>query len=139
MSSEIDRLKSQSRQERLKNALKSKALNMNQGLMVRMDDICRSIQGDNVDHTVRDLYDILWSYYEVARKRFVDVVCMQGAALHLVTGPDTPLKVFSSNFVIGLKPEQLEIIAGEDLTLRRKRAELIRQIENLEHGKRILN
>ena len=30
----------------------------------------------NMEHTVRDIHDILRSYYKVARKRFVDNVCM---------------------------------------------------------------
>lgn len=92
----------------------------------------------NADHTIHDLHDILKSYYKVARKRFVDVVCMQGADFHLAMGPDTPTKVFSLNFVANLKPEQLERICGETLATRKKRAELIREISNLENGKRIL-
>jgi len=43
----------------------------------------------NMEHTVRDIHDILRSYYKVASKRFVDNVCMQGRDYHLITGPDT--------------------------------------------------
>jgi hypothetical protein len=35
----------------------------------------------NIAHIVQDLSDILRSYYKVARKRFVDNVCMQAAGL----------------------------------------------------------
>lgn len=108
------------------------------GRMVKLDTVHQNAHMSNVDHTVRDLHDILKSYYKVARKRFVDVVCMQGADFHLVTGPDTPTKVFSPSFVTGLKPEQLERIAGETLTTRKKRAELVREISSLEKGKKIL-
>ncbi len=91
----------------------------------------------NEDQTIDDLHDILKSYYKVARKRFVDVMCMQAADFHLVTGPDAPTKVFSPTFVGGLSTEQLAAIAGEDLLTKRKRGELTRKIENLEIGKKI--
>lgn len=106
--------------------------------MVKFDTLDQNAHMSNVDHTTRELHDILKSYYKVARKRFVDVVCMQGADFHLVTGPDTPAKVFSPSFVTNLKPEQLERICGETLTTRKKRAELTREINNLENGKKIL-
>ena len=48
--------------------------------------------GSNLKHTVDDLHDILHSYYKVARKRFVDIVCMQAADYFLVTGHDAPIK-----------------------------------------------
>ena len=92
----------------------------------------------NLDHTVCDLHDILHSYYKVARKRFVDNVCMQAADYHLVTGPDAPVKVFCPSFVSDLTPEQLEAIAGEHKVTRRKRAELTREIESLENGRKLL-
>ena len=63
----------------------------------------------NADHTIHNLHDILKFYYKVARKRLVDVLCMQqGADFHLATGPETPTKVFSLNLVTNLKPEQME-------------------------------
>lgn len=49
----------------------------------------------NMEHTLRDIHDILKSYYKVARKRFVDNVCIRGTDCHLTTGPDTPLRIFS--------------------------------------------
>lgn len=106
--------------------------------MVELDTINQNAHMSNVDHTIRDLHDILQSYYKVARKRFVDVVCMQGTDFHLVNGPDTPTKLFSPSFVADLKPEQLERIAGETLMTRKKRAELTREINNLENAKKIL-
>lgn len=128
-----------SRQERLKSSMEKRAVELaGYGRMVELDTVYQHAHMSNVDHTVHDLHDILKSYYRVARKRFVDVVCMQGADFHLVTGPDTPTKVFSPSFVTGLNPEQLERIAGETLTTRKKRAELVREISNLENGKKIL-
>jgi hypothetical protein len=92
----------------------------------------------NTKHVVQDLHDILFSYYKVAWKRFVDSVCMQAADHHLVNGPETPLSLFSPTFVTVLTPEQLETIAGEDHGTRRTRARLKRDIASLETAKKIL-
>jgi hypothetical protein len=64
---------------------------------------------------------------------------MQAADYHLVTGPDSPLRLFSPAFVTKLKEEQLMEIAGEDTALRRKRAALIKKIADLEAGKKVLS
>lgn len=106
--------------------------------VVALHDIGHTFNVSNLEHTIQDLHDILRSYYKVARKRFVDNICMQGADHHLVTGPDTPIKVFSPAFVADLSAEQLEVIAGEDVSTKRKRAELTREIANLEKGKKVL-
>lgn len=92
----------------------------------------------NTEHIVQDLHDILFSYYKVARKRFVDGVCMQAADHHLVSGVQTPLALFSPRFVSSLNMEQLELIAGEDLGTRRRRAQLNRDVASLEEAKKIL-
>lgn len=105
---------------------------------VALHDVGHAFNASNLEHTIQDLHDILRSYYKVARKRFVDNVCMQGADHHLVTGPDTPIKVFSPAFVADLSEEQSEVIAGEDVSTKRKRAELTREIANLEKGKKVL-
>lgn len=107
------------------------------GQIVKLDSIVESSRASNLEHTVQDIHDILHSYYMVARKRFVDVVCMQAADYHLVTGPMSPVKMFSPSFVSELR-QQLEFIAGEDASTRRKRAELDREIANLDKGKKIL-
>ena len=93
--------------------------------------------GSYSKHTVDDLHEILHSYYTVARKRFVDIVCMQAVDYFLITGHDAPIKVFSPKFVSELTDEQLEAIAGEDLVSKRKREDLKRKIDNLEAGKKI--
>lgn len=109
------------------------------GNYVKLDAVMQiTNKASNLEHTVDDLHDILKSYYKVARKRFVDVLCMQAADFHLVTGPDTPIKVFSPAFVSELTTGQLETIAGEDVVTKRKRAELKREIESLENGRKLL-
>lgn len=106
--------------------------------VVAVDTVYKHAQKSNTDHAIHNLYDILKSYYHVARKRFVDVVCMQAADFYLVAGPDTPTKVFSPSFVANLPPKQLQKIAGETSTTLLKRAELKREIRNLEEGRKIL-
>lgn len=106
-------------------------------MVVKLDAIQSVTTGSNLKHTIDDLHDILHSYYEVARKRFVDTVCMQAVDYFLLTGHDAPIKVFSPKFVSELTNEQLEAIAGENLVIKRKREDLKRKIENLEAGKKI--
>lgn len=116
-----------------------RVVDQNQGKVVKFDAILNQgvTTNSNLKHTVDDLHDILHSYYKVARKRFVDVVCMQATDYFLVTGHDSPIQVFSPKFVSDLTNEQLEAIAGEDLVSKRKREDLKRKIENLEMGKKI--
>jgi len=123
----------------MKSGIATKALdNCKHGSVVPLDLIMQNHPMNNVDHTIRDIHDILYAYYKVARKRFVDNVCMHAAIYHLVHGPDTPLKLFSPKFVNGLTNEQLQEIAGEDLSLKRKRAQLKKEIHDLEAGRRTL-
>ena len=89
--------------------------------------------------TVKGIHDILCAYYQVAKERFVDTVCMQGGDYHLVTGSDSPLRVFSADWVTGLTKEQLDFVAGEEMTSRRKRHTLKQEIEALKRGKKLLS
>jgi hypothetical protein len=109
------------------------------GEVVRLDDIVQNHPMSNADHAIQDLHDILHSYYKVARKRFVDSLRMQAADYYLTTGPSTPLKLFSPAFVAGMTPRQLEEVAGEDLTLKRRRMQLKKENKDLEDGKKILS
>lgn len=106
--------------------------------LVNVDNIVRIAGIGNLQHTVRDIHDILKAYYTVARKRFVDNVCMQGTDYHLVSAPETPLRVFSPEFVGNLTSAQLETIAGEDTVSIQRRKELGREIESLREGRRVL-
>jgi len=125
-------------------AIESKALPQSDAFggvsskVVRVDDIVHNHPMSNTEHIVIEMHDILKSYYKVARKRFVDNLCMQAADYHLVTGPDSPLRLFSPQFVSELSEEQLSEIAGEDAALKRRRAVLNKAIKNLEEGKKIL-
>lgn len=89
----------------------------------------------NSEHTVQDIRDILQSYYKVARKRFVDNVCMQASDHHLVTGPEAPMKLFSATWVNALSDDRLEDIAGEEMASRLRRQRLRKEIKDLEAGR----
>ena len=52
-----------------------------------------AINQGNVEHVKEEIHDILWSYYKVSRKRFVDSVYMQAVEHCLLTGPDSRLKL----------------------------------------------
>ncbi|KAL9011169.1 MAG: hypothetical protein Q9173_003963 [Seirophora scorigena] len=128
-------------QERMKGTLQHKAFydNTYRCSLLKLSDVgADSTNLSNVEHTVQTLHDILKSYYKVARKRFVDNICMQAADRHLIRGPDTAVKVFSPSFVSDLTDEQVERIAGEDVSTKRKRADLTRQVENLQKAKELL-
>lgn len=92
----------------------------------------------NLQQTIQDIHDILKSYYKVARKRFVDNMCMQAADFYLITGPAAPMKLFSPSWVYNLSREQVENIAGEQTSVRRKRSQLRKQVKELETGRKIL-
>ena len=92
----------------------------------------------NAEHAVQDLQDILESYYKVARKRFVDSVCMQATGYYLMQGPITPTGLLSPSLISSLGREQLDEIAGEETTLKRKREQLHKEIADLSIGKEIL-
>ncbi|KAK6810758.1 hypothetical protein RU639_013520 [Aspergillus parasiticus] len=127
------------RQERKSSIIEKKAFDdCSHGKVVRVDDLNHQQHMSNIAHTVQDLSDILRSYYKVARKRFVDNVCMQAAGYYLVNGPEAPMKLFSPSFVNKLTREQLEEIAGEEAVLKRKRRQLLKEIGDLKAAKKIL-
>ena len=96
------------------------------------------IDRSNVEHAKEEIHDILSSYYEVARKRFVDNVYHQAIDHYLLTGPMSPLAVFSQEWVITLEAEQLEAIAGELPVTKEQRGALVKKINDLETALRIL-
>jgi len=108
------------------------------GKVVRLDRIKQSMAMGNSEYTVQEIHDILESYYEVARKRFVDTICMQASDFHLLTGPRSPLRIFGTAFVSELSAAQLDLIAGEDVSTKQLRKSLKKEISTLEKGKKLL-
>lgn len=107
--------------------------------MVPLNDIAQNHPLSTADHVIQEIHDILLSYYELAQKRFVDCVRMQVADYFLVTGSKTPLTLFSPAFVAEMTPEQLEEVAGEDVAVKRRRAQLEKEIKQLEESRKILS
>jgi Dynamin central region/Dynamin family len=93
----------------------------------------------NEQLTVKTIHDVLQAYYKVARKRFVDAVCMQVTDFHLISGPAACLKRFDAQYVLRLTPQQLEQIAGEDPSALERRVALEKEIEALKGGKEVLS
>jgi hypothetical protein len=96
------------------------------------------VNKDNAQQVREDIHDVLASYYKVSRKRFVDVICRQVIGHFLLEGDESPLKIFSSELVMGLNSEQLESIAGEAPETKRQRARLETEIEHLEMALKVL-
>lgn len=99
-----------------------------------MDAIVSSVQMGNIEYTVEDIYIILKSYYKVARERFIDVVCMQAADHFLVTGSESPLRLFTPSFIHRLGLDCLNLIAGEEVVSKRTRNVLVYEIKCLKAG-----
>jgi hypothetical protein len=109
------------------------------GQVVKLDDIEHALPPQNdSDHVVREIYDILQAYYEAALNRFIDNMRTQVCDYFLVTGPATPLSLFSPTLIAALPYEALEQLAMEDNTVRNRRTRLEREIEQLREGKRVL-
>ncbi|KAK8240126.1 dynamin GTPase [Phyllosticta capitalensis] len=129
------------RQERIREAAAARSFSDCQhGTVVRLEDITENSQNlSNQEHLIQDLHDVLKSYYKVARKRIVDTLVMYAVAHHLISGPDTPLRLFSPTFVSDLSAEKLEEIAGEEELLKNRRSQLLKEVANLELGRKILS
>jgi len=108
------------------------------GEVIRTSDLFQHDHMGNDEHTIQDLHDILQSYYKVARKRFVDALRMQAGDHFLITGPDTPLTLFSPAFVAKLSHEELDEAAGEDRQVKRQRANLEKEAHDLKEAMKIL-
>ncbi|ODM21998.1 hypothetical protein SI65_02842 [Aspergillus cristatus] len=134
-----DAIKQQCQVTRIQAQLAPKVLgDCKHGKVIRLCNISAVHNKGNTRHTVEDIHDILQSYYKAALKRFVDNVCMQAADYYLVNGPETPTKLLCSLFVNELSAADLEDIAGEESHVRHLRARLIKEIKDLEAGKKIL-
>ncbi|KAI9739944.1 MAG: hypothetical protein M1818_005000 [Claussenomyces sp. TS43310] len=105
--------------------------------LLRLQDIW-DVVASNDDHTTQDLHDTLKSYYKVARKRFVDAVCLQAVDHYLVSGETSPLWIFSALFISNMSDAELGQIAGdEDGTLKRRNV-LEAELVSLKAGAKIL-
>ncbi|BCR94086.1 uncharacterized protein AKAW2_11132S [Aspergillus luchuensis] len=107
------------RSARVAQALEDNARNINdtwsnaQMKVVDLDAVKKSASDQgNVEHITGEIHDILWSYYQVARERFVDNVHIQ-------------------EWVINLGSDELGAIAGESQAIKARRANLKQKMEDL--------
>ncbi|PMB72104.1 Interferon-induced GTP-binding protein Mx [Beauveria bassiana] len=107
--------------------------------VITMDDVLATLRDkDQGKYVAEDIHDVLKSYYEVARDRFIDTVYLQVVTHNLVSGGESPLMLFSERWVLDLEPEKLESIAGESLQKREQREMLARRIQDLTDAVAIL-
>ncbi|TQV95281.1 interferon-induced GTP-binding protein Mx2 [Cordyceps javanica] len=99
---------------------------------------CMLREKDGGKYVAEDVHNLLQSYYEVARDRFIDNVYRQSVTHSLVSGENSPLKLFSEKWVLGLEPDRLDAIAGESLQTREQRAKLVQRIKDLTDAVSIL-
>lgn len=105
---------------------------------VLLSDIENLAMKDNAEQMREDMFDTLVSYYNVARKRFVDAICTQAISQCLLEGENSPLKIFTPELVAQLDDEQLQDIAGKHANVFSRRKELEGEIKNLEEAKKVL-
>ncbi|KIE01832.1 Dynamin, GTPase domain protein, partial [Metarhizium majus ARSEF 297] len=92
----------------------------------------------NLQTAHEDIHDILKSYYQISRERFVDNVYRQAIDYCLLTGPMSPLLLFTEKWVLSFDEEKLNCVAGESLLVREKREHLTKKIQDLKSALKIL-
>ncbi|KAK1783113.1 P-loop containing nucleoside triphosphate hydrolase protein [Copromyces sp. CBS 386.78] len=92
----------------------------------------------NAEQVGEDIHDMLKSYYKVARKRFVDNICQQAINHFLLDGDQSPVKVFTADWVAKLSDRQLNSIAGEDAITIKARQRLETELEGLKKALEVL-
>lgn len=92
----------------------------------------------NADQVREDIHDMLKSYYKVARKRFVDNICQQAINHFLLDGNQSPVKVFTADWVAKLSDSRLSRIAGEDVVTLAARKRLETELEGLRKALEVL-
>ncbi|KAF6829427.1 Iinterferon-induced GTP-binding protein Mx2 [Colletotrichum plurivorum] len=104
----------------------------------RSSDRYKSFATTGIEETCHTIHDVLESYYDIARARFVDMVCTQVVDHFLLGGDKSPLGVLSPNRVFEMSSTQLEVVAGEDLVTKSTREMLVSNISMFEAAKKIL-
>jgi hypothetical protein len=79
------------------------------------------------------------AYYKVARKRFVDAICLQAVDHFLVSGKISPLWIFSPHFIGKMSDAELHQITGDEDEAIRRRNLLETELGSLKAGEEILD
>jgi hypothetical protein len=80
----------------------------------------------------------LRNYYKVSLKRFVDAVCRQAIEDSLLFGDQSPLKVFTPEFVMEMDDATVRAIFGDDAATIEKRKQLEKELAPWEEAVKIL-
>lgn len=111
-----------------------------QKLVVDLDDVAEAVTNkSNAAHAKETIHDTLEAYYKVAYKRFVDNIFNQAVSYKLLSGPDSPLRLFSEQWVLSLDAKKLLVVAGESRLTRERREKLKKEIQDLEAAIQILH
>lgn len=92
----------------------------------------------NVEYMRAEIRNILRAYYKVASKRFVDYVYYQAVDHCPLSGPDSPLLLFSEKWVLDLDDKKLASIASENQQITDRRARLEKKVQDLKKAVEIL-
>ncbi|KAK6496979.1 hypothetical protein TWF481_001958 [Arthrobotrys musiformis] len=95
---------------------------------INLNAVAKFFNFSNEDATVRDVHDILKSYYDISLRRFTDNVVLQVVERHLL-GKSGPIRLLKSEYVSGLEDLELRNIASEDYQAAAKRRELQARLE----------
>ncbi|GJC81414.1 interferon-induced GTP-binding protein Mx [Colletotrichum liriopes] len=108
-------------------------------LVINLKDVPDAVTNkSNAAHATETIHDTLEAYYKVAYKRFVDNVFSQAVDYKLLSGPESPLRLFSEQWVLCLDPKELIAVAGESRRTRESRERLKKEIQDLEVAMEIL-
>lgn len=101
-------------------------------LVINLDDVQdATTTKTNEQHLREEIHDKLQSYYHLAVERIKDNIFRQAVGHHLLTGPSSPLAVFSQEWVINLDAERLQFIAGEKEAAKKRRQILNKNSKDL--------
>lgn len=92
--------------------------------------------GDGRENVEDEMHDLLRAYYELALRNFIYDV-RQNITEPFLQGPSGPLLGLSTDFVLGLKAEEVDVLGGEDECVVVGRRESDEKIGRLEVAMRI--
>ncbi|QGA19055.1 hypothetical protein EYB26_006743 [Talaromyces marneffei] len=98
---------------------------------LKFENVPKLRRTSNDTSAVHNIHDIVKSYYKVAMKRFLDNVIIQVVERH-VLGLNTPLRLFSSDFVDDLEDDEIKFVAAESSSISMARSDLTTKLERLQ-------
>lgn len=113
--------------------------NDRRGRAISLSDLQDTLCDKNCGkHIAEDVHDLLKSYYEITRDRFIDNIYHQVVGHSLLFGSNSPLRLFCDKWVLSLELEKLDVIAGESFQTRVQRERLTKTIDDLNEATAIL-